>query len=197
MKKIFFRVVFFVCAIIGVMLISRTNWVIWVKNNFSHTGEIVRFIFVGGNQSLVGCEFGPTDFSFVNTGMVYRAQFRPCRAVPHEVVIQYPFADEIRWKSNKDVVRGMQLRVMVRQGGYWKEIKTANPEPVICGVNGVDGRHVCHIIASFCPGFGCFDSIGYDEEVLVEVKLLASPEKLSYLRFVKPKLLLREGFALE
>ena len=61
-------------------------------NVMAQLSELAKWLFVTGRE-FESYDFTPSEFSFGNTGIVYRARFRPQHALPHMVWVTYPKDD--------------------------------------------------------------------------------------------------------
>ena len=177
--------------------LSLHNAMAEVSNTMAETSELVKWLFFSKKQKFENYDcFTPSEFSFGTTGVVYRARFRPRRALPHMVWVTYAKDERIKWKRQAQVRRamdGFSARLVVRHGRTTREIPP-HPRPhngPRIYLNYLPGgiQFYGHTLFVFyASGFGW----RYDDEIELELEVLSPVPRDSCLRWVKPRLTVHE-----
>ena len=176
---------------LGAFSLVSSLWLGKMYNEAAQVVEFVKWLFVTG-QKFESYDFTPSEFSFENTGVVYRVRFRPQHALPHMVCATFPKNEHFRWERAERVANGFSARLFVRHGQTMQEVpRYRSGMPVVLMDFLPDGIMYRVEYMLFVFHAGNFDW-RYDDEIELTLETLSPVVQESYLRLVKPKLSVAE-----
>lgn len=162
-----------------------------VLNTLADIGAICSFVLSTDDRNWKRWEFEPGDFSFSETGKVYRLSMSPRRMCPLKVLVVCEDGDMCRWRSAENVTAGFSSRLKIVHNGHdWRtefvnRVKSAYYQ---------DFREIWHTLFVVNPA--AFDW-HYKGEITLEVEVISPPVEKVYLDKVSLKLVLTETSRME
>lgn len=186
MRLAFFVCLFVCCGLIAAIMASPMG------NKYAVTVELCKFFTLGGNQTCIAYDFTPLDFSFSSTSIVYKLEFSPRRAVPHEVVVFYP--TPIGYRDVINALTNFSARLTIKHGSEKLSVVSDANAKYPCHFRKVIGENssgFVHELFRFKPGDF---SWRYDDAVELFVEVCSSAEDVELFKNARMKLRLQEGW---